>query len=183
MAEKKVVDENKLKALNVQAIVARTYTILKIKNGSKHDGADICDDSTCCQAWISKDNRMARWEENKKEEYWNKIVTAVNQTKGKMVMYNGEPINAFFHANSGGVTESSLNIWGGIDYPYLKSVETAGEEGYTQYSSTVTLSKEELIQKLQASYPEIQIDFNVENAIQTLSPEMQRECARYARRV
>ena len=40
-------------ALKAQAIVARTYTIYKINN-KKHDNADICDDSTCCQAWISK---------------------------------------------------------------------------------------------------------------------------------
>ena len=40
-------------ALKAQAVVARTYTIYKVKN-KKHENADICDDSTCCQAWISK---------------------------------------------------------------------------------------------------------------------------------
>ena len=45
-----------LEALKAQAIVARTYTIYKIQN-KKHDNADICDDSACCQAWISKEDR------------------------------------------------------------------------------------------------------------------------------
>ena len=46
-------------ALKAQGVVARTYTIYKIKNGSKHENADICDSSLCCQAWISKENRFA----------------------------------------------------------------------------------------------------------------------------
>ena len=59
-------------ALKAQAIVARTYTIYKILN-KKHDNADICDDSTCCQAWISKDDRLAKWEENQRESNWQKM--------------------------------------------------------------------------------------------------------------
>ena len=70
-----------IEALKAQAIVARTYTIYKILN-KKHDTADICDDSTCCQAWISKDDRLARWEESQRESNWQKIVSAVNDTKG-----------------------------------------------------------------------------------------------------
>ena len=53
-----------LEALKSQAVVARTYTIYKCQN-PKHDNANICDDSTCCQAWVSKEDRLARWEESK----------------------------------------------------------------------------------------------------------------------
>src|SRR5699024_5893857 len=61
-------------ALNAQAVVARTYTIYSIThNNGKHGEADICDDSTCCQAWISKEDRMARWEENVRDSNWQKI--------------------------------------------------------------------------------------------------------------
>ena len=60
-----------MEALKTQAVVARTYTIYKINN-KKHDNADICDDSACCQAWISKDDRLARWDENLRESNWNK---------------------------------------------------------------------------------------------------------------
>lgn len=158
-----------IEALKAQAVVARTYTIYQIiHNSGKHENADICDDFNCCQAWISKDERMAKWSAEEAESNWNKILEAVNSTSGKIITYNGEPINAFFHANSGGITESSLNIWGGIDYPYLKSVETAGEEGYTQYSSEVVYSKEELINKIKEKYPECEIDFSQENCIQII---------------
>lgn len=148
-----------LEALKAQAIVARTYTIYKVQN-KKHENADICDDSACCQAWVSKENRLERWEETKREENWNKIQQCVNETKGKIITYNNQPINAFFHANSGGTTELPVNVWGGSGLPYLQVVQTAGEEGYTQYSSEVDLTQEELINKLKTKYEDIQIDFN-----------------------
>lgn len=136
-------------ALKAQAVVARTYTLYKIINGGKkHGNANICDSSTCCQAWISKEKRLERWKEENRTEYWNKIVSAVNETKGKMITYNGKPINAFFHSNSGGYTEAPLNVWGGSGYPYLKSVETSGEDAYNQYSSKATFTKKEFEEKI-----------------------------------
>ena len=73
-----------IEALKAQAVVARTYTIYTIiHNKGKHGEADICDSSSCCQAWITKENRMSRWEENKRESNWNKITEAVNTTARK----------------------------------------------------------------------------------------------------
>ena len=154
-------------ALKAQAIVARTYTIYKILN-KKHDNADICDDSTCCQAWISKDDRLAKWEENQRESNWQKICSAVNETSGKIITYENKPIDAFFHSNSGGITEVPVNVWGGTGYPYLQSVETSGENTYTQYASEVTLSQEELINKLKEKYSDISIDFTNSDDIKIL---------------
>ena len=149
-----------LEALKAQAVVARTYTIYKIQN-KKHENSDICDDSSCCQAWVSKEERFSRWDEDKRESNWDKIEQSVNETKGKIITYNGAPINAFFHSNSGGTTELPVNVWGGgSEYPYLQVVETAGEEGYTQYSSEATFTQDELIEKLKTKYADITIDFN-----------------------
>ena len=150
-------------ALKAQAIVARTYTMFKLNN-KKHDNADICDNSACCQAWISKEDRLAKWEESKRDEYWQKICSVVQQTKGQVIMYNNEPINAFFHSNSGGATEIPVNVWGGTNYPYLQVVETSGEEAYTQYASEVTIANTDIINKLKEKYQDISIDFsNVED--------------------
>lgn len=158
-----------IEALKAQAVVARTYTIYKIVNGSKHQdkNADICDSSFCCQAWISKENRLARWEESLQDEYWKKIVEAVDSTSGRYVTYEGQPINAFFHSNSGGLTELPVNVWGG-SYPYLQVVSTAGEDAYNGYSSEVIVSKDELIQKMLEKYSNFQINFDEVNCIQIL---------------
>ena len=156
-------------ALNAQSLVARTYTIYTITHSNnKHGEAHICDDSKCCQAWISKEDRMARWEEDKREENWRKIQLAVNNTTGKIITYNGEVIDAFFHSNSGGVTEVPVNVWGGTNYPYLKSVETAGEDAYSQYSSEIILTKEELKNKIIEKHSDFFIYYNAEDSIKIL---------------
>lgn len=158
-----------MEALKAQAVVARTYTIYQIENSKgKHLGSDICDSSKCCQAWVSKEDRFANWEENVRESNWNKIVSAVDSTAGKIITYNGAPIDAFFHSNSGGTTEMPVNVWGGSDYPYLQSVQTAGEEGYTQYSSNVSFSQIDLVNKLKEKYPEVQINFVEAESIKIL---------------
>ena len=151
-----------IEALKAQAVVARTYTLYKIINAKPHgEEADICDSFECCQAWISKEERFDRWDDSTENQNWNKIVTAVNETKGKVVTYEGKIINAFFHANSGGKTEIPVNVWGGTGYPYLQVVETSGEEGYTQYSSEVQLTMEELVNKFKEKYEDIVV--NLEN--------------------
>lgn len=156
-------------ALNAQALVARTYTIYSIvHNNGKHGDADICDDSGCCQAWISKEDRMARWDEAERENNWRKIEIAVNTTAGKIITYNGEVIDAFFHSNSGGTTEAPVNVWGGTNYPYLQSVETAGEDAYSQYSSEVVITKEELKNKILEKHADFSIDYSQSDCIQIL---------------
>lgn len=156
-------------ALKAQAVVARTYTIYKIQNNSgKHEGADICDNSTCCQAWISKEDRLSKWEESSRQNNWNKVVNAVDSTKGKIITYEGKPINAFFHSNSGGKTETTINVWGGDGYPYLQSVATSGEDAYTQYQSEVTLTKQTFIDKIKEQHEDFEIDFSSSDCIQIL---------------
>jgi len=155
-------------ALNAQALVARTYTIYKIINGSKHENADICDDSKCCQAWISKEDRFNKWNEEEREANWAKIESAVNETKGKIVTYEGKPINSFFHSNSGGTTDTATAVWGGTNYPYLQSVQTSGEDAYSQYSSEISISKQEFISKIKEHHGDFEIDFNLDNQIEIL---------------
>lgn len=153
-------------ALKAQAVVARTYTIYKIvNNDGKHKDADICDSSVCCQAWISKEERLEKWKENVRDEYWNKIVNAVNSTQGKIITYENKPINAFFHSNSGGETEAPINVWGGSGYPYLQSVSTAGEDAYSQYKSEAEFSKKEFEKKIKEEHNDFKIDFNKKDCI------------------
>ena len=158
-----------IEALKAQAVVARTYTIYQIKNSKgKHDNADICDNFACCQAWLSKDDRMAKWSEDERETNWKKIVNAVDSTQGKIITYNGEVIDAFFHSNSGGITETASNVWGGQNFPYLKSVETSGEDGYSEYNSEVKITKQDFVNKIKEKHQEIVIDFDEIDSIKIL---------------
>lgn len=111
---------------------------------------------------------MAKWDESSRQKNWDKITMAVDSTKGKVITYEGKPIDAFFHSNSGGKTEAVSNVWGGSDLPYLQSVQTAGEEGYTQYESEVQFTKDELIDKIKTKYPEIELNLDEENNVQII---------------
>lgn len=46
---------------------------------------------------------------------------AVDATRGIILTYDGRPIFAAYHSNSGGHTEDSENVWG-TPYPYLRGV-------------------------------------------------------------
>ena len=154
-------------ALKAQATVARTYTLYQIENGHKHDNADVCDSSTCCQAWISKKKRYEKWGDNQ-DEKWSKLTNAVYSTAGEVITYNGKPIDAFFHSNSGGTTEIPINVWGGSDFPYLQVVETSGEDEYSQYYSEKEYTKAEIESKMKSAYSDFSIDWNEENCIEIL---------------
>lgn len=159
-----------IEALKAQAIVARTYTLYKITKDKKHEIADICDNSNCCQAWISKDDRFIKWGEidnNEKITNWNKLVLAVNETKGKYITYNNEVINAFFHSNSSGKTAKAEEVWGGV-LPYLAVVETSGEENYSSYLSEVKYKYDEFENKLKTSFENFKIDLEKIDSIKIL---------------
>lgn len=53
---------------------------------------------------------------------------ATAATFRKLALHDGEPIIAFFHAASGGYTESSANVFGGAR-PYLKATRDADGSG------------------------------------------------------
>lgn len=120
-----------IEALKAQALVARTYTINKLKtNPNAHNGADMCDDINCCQCYKTKEYAFASWDDKEENEKWAKLEEAVNATSNQVITYNGEVISAFFHANSGGKTENVKYVWGGIEIPYLQSVDGNEENVY-----------------------------------------------------
>lgn len=161
-----------IEALKAQAVAARTYAIRKIEEHKKnvnniHPQADVCDDSTHCQAYTDAEQKIEQWKNTDEdgEKLWKKIEDAVMSTGGEIITYNSEPIKAFFHANSGGKTENVELVWGGSEIPYLKSVETMGENNYKQYSSSVNLTKEQINEIMKDKYSYFEIDYSKEDSI------------------
>ena len=135
-----------LEALKAQAIVARTYTLNKLNTDlDSHLNADMCDDINHCQAYKTKEYALSCWDDKEEQKKWAKIKKAVLDTKDEVITYDGNLINAFFHANSGGKTEDISNIWGKENIPYLKSVETIYE---TEIKEKVNLSYDEINKKM-----------------------------------
>ncbi len=108
-----------LEALKAQAIAARTYTI---KNLGKLAlaGADL-DDTNRCQNYMGVD-----------AENW-RCRTAVEQTAGEVLTYQGSLIDAVYATDCGGMTAQG-------DAPYLKPVADPECAGANPWTVTVATS-------------------------------------------
>jgi stage II sporulation protein D len=91
------------------------------------------------------------------QAYINKIEEAVYSTHGEMIFYDGSEIQAFYHACSGGWTEDCVNVYV-QDLPYLKSVKSEGEEGYSHFSDKVAVTPEEFVSAMKKYSPSVDID-------------------------
>ena len=138
-------------ALKAQACAARTYTVRLQNAGGKHENADVCADSTCCQAYISPAEAELKWGVSA-GEYREKIAGAVEATDALGVLYGGEPIEALFFSSAPGKTSDAVAVWGsGVDY--LKSVDSPEGDEVPNSRTTVTLSAQEVRELILARYP------------------------------
>jgi len=123
-------------ALKAQAVAARNFTL---RNLGHHEaqGFDICNTSECQVYGGASAEGIAS----------NK---AVDDTKGEVLYYNDEIISCYYHANSGGETEDISNIWSS-DLPYIKGVLDPYSLNQPNATWTLTLSAEDIRNKLRAA--------------------------------
>jgi stage II sporulation protein D len=133
-----------IEALKAQAVAARTYAVHQMnqKGCSRHPGADICTDSGHCQAYASDEALKKRWGQSYAANY-EKLFKAVDATQGRVMTYQGQVIEAMFHSTSGGHTEDVEQVYAQA-LPYLRGVESAGEEGAPKFHSEARFSRDEL---------------------------------------
>lgn len=134
-------------AFKAQAVVARTYALKTHLSGIKHSANAICTDSNCCQGYLDADDYLS---DGGKQDNINKIRSAVYSTKGHVLKYDGELIEATYFSCSGGKTEAAVAVWG-QDVAYLQSVDSPGEEYAESYVQTVSYTVEEFQNKLNIS--------------------------------
>lgn len=128
-----------MEALKAQSVVARTYTQKAYTTGGKHGNGAVCGVASCCQAYISEADYL---EKGGTRENIDRIKTAVAQTSGYVLTYEGDLIEATYFSCSGGTTEDAAAVWG-TDFPYLRSVASPGEEDAVYFTDTVTFTREE----------------------------------------
>ena len=147
-------------ALKAQAVAARTYYYSKrLENCNEAHGAEICS-STHCQVYMSKEDRLKSWPKDKGEEYWNRAICAVNSTKDQVLTYNGQIVmHPQFFAVSSGRTESSVDVFS-EDIPYLKSIDSLGEDIAPKYKSNIELSLNDFVNKVNDMYNDAALNPN-----------------------
>ncbi len=90
-----------LEALKAQSVAARSYLWA---GGIKYGIAHVSD-TTFDQAYYGVKNEATD------------IITAVNETKGMVVKYNGKILSPLYHSNAGGLTANNIEVFG-TDLPY-----------------------------------------------------------------
>lgn len=115
-------------ALKAQSVAARSFA-LKSRGRHAAEGYDLCT-TTHCQLYkgIASEKTAS--------------TAAVRATRGEVLTYGGQPIEALFHTDSGGMTESSEDVWGS-HVPYLRAVRDMplGTMPWTKTMSTADLEK------------------------------------------
>ena len=122
-------------------VAARTYQVRQMQAaGSRAVLYDVG------QAYLSEAEQKEKWGEGY-ALYAGKIHSAVRATAGEIMTYDGEPILAAFHAQSGGRTEDAAHVWN-TAVPYLKSVDSKGDRQAPNNETTVTIAAKALAERL-----------------------------------
>ena len=122
--------DSPLEAIKAQAVAARTYTYRNLKKNDNwgFDLANTVED----QVYRGYDGERASTNR------------AVDETKGKKMLYNGSLAHVFYFASSGGMTADIKEVWGS-EIPYLISVPDPYEsETSPNYIWERTLTAEEI---------------------------------------
>ena len=116
-----------LDALKAQAIAARTYALKNVGQFSAQ-GFDLLP-TTRSQVYrgLTSENALS--------------TRAVDETRGMIATYNGEPINALYTSTCGGRTEDSENIFN-QPVPYLRARECALESQQALAPFTVQTNRD-----------------------------------------
>lgn len=155
-------------ALKAQAILARTFVINKLISGcSNIKEGNICD-TTHCQAYLNINERKKAWGKEG-EEYLKKLKAVVKETAGKVLAYNDQLVKyPQYFSTSSGNTEDAVAVFS-EDVPYLKSVESPGEEISPKYESEISMSISDFKSKIKKSIPNSDLGNNINEEVKILN--------------
>nr|WP_306220420.1 stage II sporulation protein D [Cohnella sp. WQ 127256] len=136
-------------AMQAQALAARTYIVRKLwlndRTGVPVGNADVTDTQTH-QVYRSLSEMQQLKQEDR--EGVLKVEEAVKGTKGKIIVYRDEPIEALFFSTSNGFTEDSEEVFS-TKLPYLRSVASPWDkEESPRAEETVEMSLEDFYTQL-----------------------------------
>ncbi len=143
-------------ALKAQAVCARTYAFVQSRSNSYSEYGAQIDDSTQFQVYNNVDPD-------------EKTAQAVQETYGKMLYYNGNPITAYYFSTSCGTTTNAA-IWDSDPEatPYLRclSLQTARSRlSFASEKAFASFIKKKDFPAYDASYPLYRWNFRTNGTI------------------
>ena len=102
-------------ALEAQAVVSRTYAVRNLGRWRARGFDLTAGVSDQVYGGVSAETPEGR--------------AAVQETRGRVLTYNGAPIEAFFYSTCGGRTADGYEVFRGGRQPYLRSIADRAEDG------------------------------------------------------
>ncbi len=122
-----------IQTLKAQAIASRTYALKKILE-NKNNFFDVYS-TYKSQVYKGLHRTHPRTDQ------------AIKETFGMVITHKGEIINAFFHANSGGLLEDE-SIITPTELPYIKPINDKFSQNTFRSSWTLHISKKDFLEKI-----------------------------------
>ncbi|NLG37844.1 MAG: stage II sporulation protein D [Clostridiales bacterium] len=158
-----------MEALKAQAVAARTLASEALLEGSRSctAGSDMCTRADHCQAYDSETACRDKWG-SEYNFWWGRVTEAVAATVGVIMTYEGEPIEVFYHAVSGGRTEDVENVFSQA-LPYLRSVSSEGEEQEKNFQRQISYSPKDFREKIRRYFDITLPGGNLSDSVRILS--------------
>ncbi len=125
-------------ALKAQAVCARTYTCHRMVNGYTYpNGANVSDDPGTCQAYVSETEFLTQ--HSNAQALYDKVIQAVAETAGEILLIHGKPLEALYHSTCGGRTEDAAALWGS-EIPGIRATDCRWCQKSAYYRQELTFS-------------------------------------------
>lgn len=159
-------EEEALKAQTVAlySFFCRKRALQRAQPDQTLKGADFSANLTKGECYLNENQLKEKWGKDY-ESCRQKLTAAVEAVEGIMMTEkDGHPIDACYHAISGGMTENAEDIFGRKDI-HLLAAASPYDAAAPGYLSEVTVTKEEFCSRLQKAHGEIQFSSEPEKDI------------------
>lgn len=126
-----------MEALKAQCVAARTFV-------TQRDFQ--VDDTVSSQVYHDEAQQRQIWGDDY-DYYHKRIQSAIEQTRGEIMTYEGEPISAVFFSTSCGKTANAHEYWN-KETPYLRSVDSHWDKESDGFEQQAVFTAQEFANKL-----------------------------------
>lgn len=154
-------------ALRAQAVAAHSYALACKAQADPNDpvlkGAYFSANPDQRLGYLTETVMRAMWGEAF-EANRQRLYAIVDSVLDEVLLYDGAPALACYHAISNGQTESAGAVWG-AEVPYLVSVDSMLDVTSPDFEQSFTVTKQELAQDIGMAFPDIELTGDAANWI------------------
>ncbi len=127
--------ETESEAIKAQAVIARTNCLRAMERGE------------VLPEGLTKGEMIRMWGQESFSEYYSRLESSVEATKGVAMVYDAEYIRADFYRSSAGYTRNAADFYGNEEYPYLKSTDCRMDLPSEDFLKVVFYTPEKFIEQ------------------------------------